>query len=76
MRNVRDTISAPSKVTRRFESSWSGAVRTLGATVLHISSPEISACLVEFVDEEACCAGTITQVSINRCWTFSSEREF
>ena len=60
-------MSAPSKVTRRFESSRSGAVRTLGATVSRVSSPEVYACLAESVDEEACCAGAISRVSINRC---------
>ena len=76
VRHVRGTISAPSKVARRFEWSRSGAVRALGATLSRISSPEVAACPAESVDEKACCAGTISQVSINSCWTFSSEREF
>ena len=75
VRHVRGTINAPSKVMRRFESSRSGAVRTLGATLSHISSPEVSACSAESVDEEACCARAITLVSINSCWTFSLEWE-
>ena len=55
-------MSAPSKVTRRFESSWSGAVRTLGAVGSHISSLEVSTCPVESVDEEVCSAGTTSRV--------------
>ena len=51
-------------------------MKTLGATVSHISSLEVSVCPVESVDKEACCAGTTSQVSINRCWTLSLEREF
>ena len=76
VRHIRGTISAPSKVTWRLESSRSGAVRTLGPTLSHISSLEVSACPAKSVDEEACCAGTASQVSINSCWTFSSGREF
>ena len=48
-------------------------MRTLGATMSHISSPEVSACPAESVDEEACCAGTTSWVSTKRCWTFSLE---
>ena len=51
-------------------------MRTLWATVSCISSLEVSGCLVEFVDEEVYCAGTISWVSINRCWAFSSKKEF
>ena len=42
-------------------------MRTLGAIGLHISIPEISTCLTVSVDEEVCCAGTISQFSMNRC---------
>ena len=42
----------------------------------HISRPEVSTCPAESVDEEVCCAGTTSRVSINTCWTFSSGREF
>ena len=76
VRHVRGTISTPSKVARRFESSRRGAVRTLGVAVSHISSPGVSTCPAESVDEEACCAGTISRGSINSCWTFSLGREF
>ena len=76
VRHVKGTISAPSKVTRRFESSRRGAVRTLGVAVSHISSLGVSTCPEESVDEEACCARTISRGSINSCWTFSLEREF
>ena len=71
-----DMLEAPSAPLPRFEWSRSGAVRTLGATLSRISSPEVAACPAESVDEKACCAGTTSQVSINSCWTFSSEREF
>ena len=64
VRHVRDTVSASSKETRRFESSRRGAVRTLGVAVSHISSPGVSTCPAESVDEEACCAGTTSRVSI------------
>ena len=76
VRHVRGTISAPSKLTRRFESIWSGAVRTLGTTVSHISSPEVSTCPAESVDEEVCCAGITSRFYINRRWKFSSRRDF
>ena len=59
--------SAPlSKVTRRFESSWSGAVRTLAVIGSHISNPEISTCLAESVGEDVCYVGTTSWFSINR----------
>ena len=70
-KHVRGTISAPSKVTRRFESSWSGAVRALGGSGSHISSPEVSTCPMEYVNEEVFCAGAMGRFSINRCWTLS-----
>ena len=76
VRHVRGTISAPSKVARRFESSRRGVVRTLGLAVSHISSPGVSTCPAESLDEEACCAGTISWGSINSCWALSLEREF
>ena len=69
-------ISAPCKVMRRFKSSWSGAVRTLGAIGSHISRPRVSTCPAESVNEEVCCARTISRVSINVCWTFSLGRQF
>ena len=51
-------------------------MRILGATGSHISSPEVSTCPAESVAGEVCCAGTISRVSINRCWTFSLGMEF
>ena len=71
-----DMSEAPSAPLPRFEWSRSGVVRTLGATLSRISSAEVAASPAESVDEEACCAGTISRVSINSCWTFSSDREF
>ena len=46
-------------------------MRMFGGTRSHISSMEISPCLAESVDEEVCCAGTISWVFINTCWAFS-----
>ena len=51
-------------------------MRTCGTSGSHISSPEISTCPAEFVDEEACYARTVNRVSIIRCWRFSWRREF
>ena len=44
----------------RIKPEW--CCETLGTTVSHISSPEVSVCPTKSVDEEACCAGTTSQV--------------
>lgn len=59
IRHVRGIISAPSKVTVRFKSSWSDAMRTLGTRMSQISRAEKTTRPVESVDEEMCDARTL-----------------
>ena len=61
VRQVGGTISAPFKVTRRFESSWSDAVRTHGTNESFIRSTEKSLCPAESVDEEMCSSRTLVE---------------
>ena len=61
----------PSRLTTRFESSWSGAVRTLGTHGSYIGSAENSTCAAESVDRGFELCQDIHRNSVNKWWTLS-----
>ena len=50
----------PFQGNEKFESSQRGTVGILEATRSHISSPKIFKCSTESLDEEVCCARTMS----------------